>query len=818
MDEKTLNTLELPKILGRLAGYAAFSASGELALALRPTANLDEALARQAQTSEARRLLDTHADVGVGGATDVRSQVDLAAHGGVIDPPGLLEIKNTLIAARQVSRSFERASLEFPHLTALISQMPQPAGLVDAISHAITDRGEVADSASPQLASIRSEMKVSHERLLSKLQHLINDPKSAPMLQEGIITQRDGRYVIPLRAEFKGRIRSIIHDQSASGATLFVEPLAVVELNNRYRELQLAERDEERRILTELSRQVGARAGDVVQVVEILAAFDLVLMRAKYAEDLRAVEPILKPFRTERGSNPNHPGSTIRLYQARHPLLDPQSVVPIDVDLDDSTPSEPGAPARPGETAYVLVITGPNTGGKTVTLKTVGLLAVMAQSGLHIPAQSGSEISVFESIYADIGDEQSIEQSLSTFSSHITNIIRILKRVDAHSLVLLDELGAGTDPQEGSALARSILTHLLDRHVTTLVATHYPELKAYAHSKPGVVNASVEFDLRTLRPTYHLIIGLPGRSNALAIAERLGLPRPIINGARGKLDPNDLRAEDLLDEIHRQRDLSRQARSAAEEARQDAEAQQAEIRRRLENIEDERRSILEKARQQAEAETASLQRELDEVRRALARARQPLEALKPVEEKVEELQETIERPVERRSRVAPAGPLRLGEKIRLRSLKMEGVVTGLSENEAEVQVGALRVRARLSDIQRKSDADEVEPETASAPPVSRRVTAENTQPRPSVFRESPGMEIDVRGQRAEDALSMLERHIESAYLAGLPFVRIIHGKGTGKLRQVVREALRQSPHVTKYAAGQENEGGEGVTIAQLAPD
>ncbi len=440
---------------------------------------------------------------------------------------------------------------------------------------------------------------------MTRLERMVNDPHTAPMLQEGIITQRNGRYVIPLRAEFKGRVRSIVHDQSSSGATLFVEPLAVVDLNNQWHELQLAERDEERRILAELSSTVGAFAERITQNVQALAEFDLALVCAKYADDLRATEPVLVPIKNRRDL---HPGTTVKLYQARHPLLDPATVVPIDVDLDEQT--------------FVMVITGPNTGGKTVTLKTVGLLALMAQSGLHIPAQSGSALSIFREIYADIGDEQSIEQSLSTFSGHITNIIRILLRANAHSLVLLDELGAGTDPQEGSALARAILAHLIERRITCLVATHYPELKAFAHATPGVINASMEFDLQTLRPTYHLTLGLPGRSNALAIAERLGLPSEIIEAARGTLDPNDLRAEDLLDEIHHQRDIARKARSAADRLRSESENMRAELARRLEKIEDERQKVLARARAEAEKELQELRGELDDVRRQLV-ARPP---------------------------------------------------------------------------------------------------------------------------------------------------------------------------------------------------
>ncbi|HVN55948.1 MAG TPA: endonuclease MutS2 [Anaerolineaceae bacterium] len=803
MDSKALQTLEFPKVLDRLAGYASFSASADLARALRPTDRLDEAHLLQQQTSEARRLLDTNSEASVGGAHDIRPLVDLANHGGVLQPVELLDVKSTLIAARSLGRVFERQEDLFPILSGIAALLPPPPGLVDAISRTISERGEVMDSASDKLAAIRREIKVSYDRLMSKLERMINDPKTAPMLQEGLITQRNGRYVVPLRAEFKGRVRSIVHDQSASGATLFVEPIAVVDLNNQYREAQLAERDEERRILTELSRQVGEHARQLEEIVEALAQIDLAFAKAKYAEDLRASEPVLRAFRSLHGTK--HPGSVIKLYNARHPLLDPATVVPIDVYLD--------------EDIYSLVITGPNTGGKTVTLKTVGLLALMAQSGMHIPAQSGSELSVFDAIFADIGDEQSIEQSLSTFSGHITNIIHILARAERHSLVLLDELGAGTDPQEGAALARAILLHIMDQGVTNLVATHYPELKTFAHATPGMVNASVEFDVQTLRPTYHLTIGLPGRSNALAIAERLGLPEDIIAAARGSLSPEELRAEDLLNEIHHQRDQARRARAEAEQIQRDAEARRAELSMRLEKIEDERRQVLEKARAEAEEKTAALETELEEVRRALARARQPLEALKPAEEKVEELAEKVQKPVERkRSSVAARqarGPLRLGEKVRLRSLKMEGVVTGLGQEEVEVQVGVLRVRTRLSDIQRgEEEPSETNPQQPA--PQAARPAAPPAPVAPAIFRASPGMELDLRGQRAEDALDALDRHLESAYLAGLPFVRIIHGKGTGRLRQVVHEALRDSPHVTSFEMGGENEGGDGVTVAKLA--
>ena len=751
MDAKTLHTLEYPKVLERLASYCAFAASTEKAHKLQPTNNIDEAHRRLAETSEAVQMLVTRPDLTIGGARDIRQTVDLAAHGGVLAPTELLDIKSTLVAARTLVRTFERLGGQFPTLFAIASQIPTSLGLVDGITRAISERGEVMDSASEALAAIRRNLRIAHDRLMTKLQRMVSDPHTSPYLQEALITQRDGRYVLPLRAEFKGRIRVVVHDQSASGATLFVEPLSVVEHNNEFRELQLAERDEERRILTELSQQVGVQAANILNTVERVADLDLCFAKAKYSDDMSASEPVLHPI--GKPSN-RHPGTIIHLYQARHPLLNPATVVSIDVELDAQT--------------YAMVVTGPNTGGKTVTLKTIGLLALMAQSGLHIPAHSGSEISLFHNIYADIGDEQSIEQSLSTFSGHITNIIRILEHADRRSLVVLDELGAGTDPQEGAALARALLTHLLDRGITTLVTTHHPELKAFAHSTPGVVNASVEFDLETLRPTFHLTIGLPGRSNALAIAQRLGMPEPIITSARSELSPADIRAEDLLDEIHRQRDLSRKARSAAENARHEAETMRAELAKRLEKIDDERMQVLDKARRQAEEQVEDIQAELREVRRQLARTRQPLQVIEEVESKVEELQESVAAPVERRSPdksvSAMRRAIRLGDKVRLHSLNTQGVVSSLGEEEAEVQVGVLRIRARLAELQLIGEEAPSIPGPYGLPTARELMAATHSgataavasgsthTPAKQLYAESPGIELDLRGQRSAGAL------------------------------------------------------------------
>ncbi len=553
------------------------------------------------------------------------------------------------------------------------------------------------------------------------------------------------------------------------------------------------------RILANLSAHVGSQADEIHRLLEMLWKLDLVLAKAKYADELDAVEPVLAEITGLHRQD--HPGSRIRLYNARHPLIKPDSVVPIDMVLDDET--------------FILVITGPNTGGKTVTLKTVGLFAMMTQSGLHIPAMSGSEISVFANVFADIGDEQSIEQSLSTFSGHITNIIHILKKVNSHSLVLLDELGAGTDPQEGAALAMAILKNLLEQNITSLVATHYPELKTFAHNTPAVINASLEFNLETLRPTYHLALGLPGRSNALAIAERLGLPTSIIEAARSTIHPDELRAEDLLDEIYHQRGVAREERSQAEAKRKLGEELERKLSARLANIETERKEIIQSARKEIKQELERFQREADGLRRELARARQPLDVVKAVQDQLERVEgestivnsQVIQPPID--------STLQLGSKVFLPSLNMNGKIISLSETEAEVLVGNLRIRSRISDL--------TQPETqiTSEKPLkkSRRVerAIENPSSQPPV-KPSPGMELDIRGQRAEDGIDILERYIEQAYLSGMPFVRIIHGKGTGRLRQVIREALKENPHVHKWESGMENEGGDGVTVAHLMTD
>ena len=793
METKTLHTLEFDKVCAELAEHTAFSPSKELALSLHPSTDFHSARQSLDETTEARLLLETEPHTSIGGARDIREMVLAASRGVILVPSDLLDIKSTLIAARRINKQFERADQTYPYLAEIALGFPAPAGLIDAISSTISDRGEVLDTASVKLNEVRSQLRITHDRLLTKMQKMLNSDRIAPYLQEALVTQREGRYVLPIKAEARGRVKSVVHDVSSSGATLFVEPLQVVDLNNEWRELQVTEKEEERRILADLSARIGNHQQELFTSVETLARLDLIFAKAKYSEKIQATPPKLVRFKAKRQSV--NPEMTLNLWQARHPLLDAKSVVPIDVIIDPET--------------YILLITGPNTGGKTVTLKTVGLLACMAQSGLHIPAQAGSEISVFEAIYADIGDEQSIEQSLSTFSGHITNIIQILKKANQNSLVILDELGAGTDPQEGAALAQAILTFLVERGIPTLVATHYPELKAYAHSTPGVINASMAFDLETLRPSFHLTIGLPGRSNALYIAERLGLRQEIIQLARQRINPTDLKADDLLDEIHRQRDLAQAARNEAEKQLRNAEQLRAELTERLEKIEDERISILAEAQQKAQSEVEVIQEELRKTRRQLAQARQPLEVVDRIEETVRQIETTVEKPAQRQQvsreipQAAKTRPIRLGDKVKLRTLGKEGIVSSLGEEQAEIMIGNLRVRVDLYDLELIGGQAQEKP----VQPVHLKPVDFSTP--------SPGVELSLRGLTVDEAVEKLEHYLDRAYISGLPYARIVHGKGTGKLRDAVRQMVRTHPYVERFEAGGRSEGGDGVTIVFL---
>jgi DNA mismatch repair protein MutS2 len=791
MNSKYLQTLELPKILERLAQYTSFSAGREKVLSLQPSSNFDEVTRRQGETSEARALLDVGADVSLGGARDVRPLVDRAEHDAVLMPGELLDVHGTLVSGRTLRRTITRLRDQFPLLANTAGRIEECPNVVAEIARCINDRAEVVDGASPNLARIRHEMREAHQRLMAKLERIVSSPSTAVFLQEAFITQRAGRYVIPLKADFKGRIPGIVHDQSASGATLFIEPLATVELNNSLRELQLEEEREVQRILAELSSLVGEEGEFIKRTVEALAELDLAFAKARYAEEIEGVEPRLVAFRPVlsvaegKVADGLHPGSSIQLIKARHPLIDPVKVVPIDVHLSDDY--------------FILVITGPNTGGKTVSLKTVGLLSLMAQCGLAIPAAEGSTISVFSNVYADIGDEQSIEQSLSTFSAHITNVINIMGQANEHCLVLLDDLGAGTDPGEGSAIARALLSHLLRRRITTFVSTHYPELKIYAHTTPGVENACVEFDLETLSPTYELSIGLPGRSNAFAIARRLGLAPEVVSEAESLVSPESLEAESLLAEIKQAHQEALAAQEVAESAQRRAKDLERELRQEWADIEKTRREILSAARDEAQQELAEMRAELRKIRSGLSTATFTREWIAQAEDALASLEPQSVEPIVQ-PRFASQEPLRLGDTVWVAGLQATGEIMELSGDEAEVQVGSFRVKARLGDLELRH--------RAAKPEVRERVVS---VPRVS----SPGLELNLRGQTTEEVLPRLDKYLNDAYLAGLPQVRIIHGKGTGTLRRVVRDFVTNHPLVASYQPGDEHEGGEGATVVKL---
>ena len=792
MHEKSLTTLEYSKILEQLTGEAAFSASKELARTLAPSADRDEVRRRLAFTSEARLLLEQRSDVGVRGAKEVRPHVRAAERGVMLTPHELVEILATLRASEHVSRLVRKVGDQFPLLWSLAVDLPIRSGLDARISQSINEDGDILDSASPALRRIRADLRAAQQRLQDRLGTLVNEYRNA--LQEPIITTRSDRYVLPVRAEARNQVKGIVHDQSGSGATVFIEPAVVVEMNNRLRELRLEEQREIERILQELSAAVAADAAYITLAVELLAEIDLHLAKARYAGLLRASAPRV-----------NSDGR-LRLRQARHPLLR-GNVVPIDFwlgrDPDDAE-------------VFMVVITGPNTGGKTVALKTVGLLSLMAQAGMHIPCEDGSEIPVYSDVFADIGDEQSIEQSLSTFSSHLTRIVEILRVATADSLVLLDELGAGTDPSEGSALARAILSHLLARHVNTLATTHYSELKVFAHEHQGVVNASVEFNVETLSPTYRLSIGLPGRSNALAIAARLGLPEDIIAGAREYVGSAGVEMESLLANLQSERTAAADERYHLSMERTEAEYQRREAEKLRAETEDERVRILNDARTQARHEVEETRTELARVRTQMRR-RLTEEELGKLRERTRTLEERAAPAAPKarssqRAAVEPlgiTGPLEVGDTVLVQSMGQRGEVVSLANGrgDIEVQLGALKMRVPENQVERLSRRQARALETGGVAALSLPLRE------PTL---APELQLDLRGWRVEDALEEVERYLNNAALAGMPFVRILHGKGTGALRQAIRQQLTHHPLVKSQASAAAKDGGDGITVVTLA--
>jgi DNA mismatch repair protein MutS2 len=789
--EHVLAKLEFSEILDRLARQCRFSVAADRARELGPSGDAPRVAYLLEVTAEAEALITDFPDVTIGGARDVRDLVERAAKGARLQPPELLNVLDMLVAGRNLRRAFLRlpdVEERFPRLIDFVDHLSEQPSLETDIGRAIGPRGDVLDTASPDLARIRREVRVAHSRLMERLNAFVSGGRHATALQDNIVTMRDGRYVVPVRADARGQLPGVVHDTSASGQTLFVEPFEIVELNNRWREKQIDEQHEIDRILDALSQKTGARADEIAGSVEATAAIDLAMAKARLAFEMRAHRPELW---TGANTDPNgHLSCRISLRAARHPLLDPATVVPIDVDL--------------GEHFRVLLITGPNTGGKTVALKTIGLLTLMAQTGLFIPADPGSVVSVFPAVFIDVGDEQSIAQSLSTFSGHIRTVIGMLREVAPGDIVLLDELGAGTDPQEGSALARAIVSRLLELGPLVVATTHYPEVKAFAFATPGVENASVEFDVATLAPTYRLMIGVPGRSNALAIARRLGMPEEILDAAAGLVDPDELRVDSLLQDIRRRRDEADAYLQRARTIKRESEATRDAADRALREAERQRREARDEALIAAEAELA-------EARETLKRLQRDRETLHVAREHLDERRREVESAANRvrtfrrtQKAAAPrrdgARPIGVGDRVRIIALDQEGEVIAVEGGAADVMLGALKTRQPLDALERIGGAKADEPRPRVVMPA----------PRGSV-----NIELDLRGYRAAEVEALVDEYLEEAYRAGMPFVRIIHGKGTGALRKVVRDALAAHPAVAKQEVAPPEQGGDGATVALL---
>ncbi|ARP43714.1 endonuclease MutS2 [Geobacillus thermodenitrificans] len=783
MQQKMLRILEFDKVKEQLAEHASSALGLEKIAALVPSSDLDEVAVWLEETDEAAAVLRLRGYVPLDGVVDIRSHLKRAAIGGVLSPIELLEVAATAAASRQMKQLIMSLHDEHGGLARLADyadELAEVPALEEDIRRSIDDHGEVLDTASDRLRSLRGQIRAAEARIREKLESIIRSPSAQKRLSDAIITIRNDRYVIPVKQEYRGAYGGIVHDQSASGATLFIEPQVVVELNNALREARAKEKQEIERILRELSAKVAEHDEPLKRAVEALAHFDFLFAKAKYARRLQAAKPAVN----NRGY--------LRFLQARHPLIDQDKAVPNDIVL--------------GGDYTTIVITGPNTGGKTVTLKTVGLLTIMAQAGLFIPAADGSEAAVFRSVFADIGDEQSIEQSLSTFSSHMVNIVDILRHVDEESLVLFDELGAGTDPQEGAALAIAILDEVHGRGARTVATTHYPELKAYGYNRPGVVNASVEFDTETLRPTYKLLIGIPGRSNAFDISRRLGLDERIIERAKVQVSAESHSVENMIASLERSKKQAEEDEARAHSAREEAERLRAEWEQKLEELEDKKAEQLAEAAQKATDIIRAAEREAERIINELRR----LQKEKQAEVKEHELIAAKQRlaaavpVVEKRKKTKKATArhaFQSGDEVKVTSLNQKGyLLEKVSEDEWQVQLGILKMKIHERDLEYIG--------SAPAKEVTPIATVKGKDAHVS-------LELDLRGERYEDALVRLEKYIDDAVLAGYPRVSIIHGKGTGALRQGVQQFLKQHRAVKSFRFGAANEGGTGVTVVEL---
>lgn len=787
--DKALKVLEYDKIIDMLLDLTQGELARDLVEKLEPSNDIDEIRRMQEETSEAYRVLARYGDIDYTAATHIKHLVSKASLGSMLFIEDLYDIMQNIFLVSSIKRylktSIEDENLKLKHLRRLYDSLASLDDLKKRLSMTIVSRDEIADNASSTLRSIRRSKKLKNQAIEDKLNSYITSDKTKKYLQDAIVTMREGRYVIPVKNEYRSSVEGMIHDISQKGSTVFIEPMAVVKLNNELRELENEEKKEIERILYELSSEVSEYKTYLETNEEALKSISFIFARARLAREMRATEPVLN----DKGY--------VNLKNARHPLIPKDKVVPTTVELGDEYTS--------------LIITGPNTGGKTVSLKTVGLITLMAKSGLNIPCDNNSSVAVFDKVYADIGDEQSIEQSLSTFSSHMKNIVHIVENAEYNDLVLFDELGAGTDPTEGAALAISILKLFRERRIRTMATTHYSQIKFYALTSEGVKNASMEFNVDTLSPTYRLIIGIPGKSNAFEISKRLGLDQKIIDSAKELLNENDTRFEDVLKAIEEDRTEIENKRIKINEENEEIERLREKLENKNKKLEEKQEAIINKAKEEAreivkkaKSESAFIIDELKDISSLSKKEdRRRLQEAKDYLRELEDENRLKIKDNKKRTKEIPKD-IKLGESVRIISIDKFGEVETLPDDKGDlnIQVGIMSVRSNINDIERSESKEEVK--------VEKKNKSINKAKSKNISSE-----INLIGRTVDEAILLLDKYLDDAYLARLKEVRIIHGKGTGTLRDAVRKYLQNSKHVIEYREADYTEGGSGATVAVI---
>lgn len=791
MNQKAYKALEYYKIIDMLTDKASSFMGKELCRKLTPSTDLEEIRHMQTQTKDALTRLFQKGNISFGSVKDVRGSLKRLEIGSALGITELLSICSLLENVNRVkaySRNDRSDSLP-DSLDGMFSALEPLTPLSTEIRRCILSEDEISDDASSALRQIRRSMKAANDKIHTQLSSLVSG-SARNYLQDAVITMRNGRYCIPVKSEYKGQVPGMVHDQSSTGSTLFIEPMAIVKLNNDIRELELKEQKEIEVILASLSEQTAVHGELIKADLEIMVQLDFIFARASLAMDMNGNEPL---FNDE---------GRINLKKARHPLIDRKKAVPIDIRL--------------GDDFDLLVITGPNTGGKTVSLKTVGLLTMMGQSGLHIPALDRSELALFHEVYADIGDEQSIEQSLSTFSSHMTNVVSFLKNADTHSLVLFDELGAGTDPTEGAALAISILSHLHERGIRTMATTHYSELKVYALSTPGVENGCCEFDVETLRPTYRLLIGVPGKSNAFAISSKLGLPNYIIERAKEQISEQDESFEDVLTSLENSRITIENERAEIEQYKKEIEALKEKLESKQEKLDERKERILRQANEEAHAILRETKEYADQTMKMFHKFQKDHVDTASVEKERQKLRQRMNKAesgmaqnaaVKKPKKELSAKDLSLGESVKVLSMNLNGTVSSRPDSKGYlfVQMGIIRSKVHISDLELVDEAE------ITTPTLQRTGAGKIRMSKSS----SISTEINLLGKTVDEAIAELDKYLDDAYIAHLKSVRVVHGKGTGALRKGVHNYLKRQKHVASFRLGEFGEGDAGVTIVEF---